>query len=49
MVVNRSVLFIVAAVVLFLIAALITVGAIAGNGGAFIAFGLAAFAASFLP
>jgi hypothetical protein len=46
---TRSSLFIVAAVVLFVIAFLIAIAAIAGNGAAFIAAGLACFAASFLP
>lgn len=49
MALTRNTLFLVIAVILFVIAFLIAVGAVAGNGGAFVAAGLACFAASFLP
>lgn len=49
MAISRNALLILVAVVLFVIAFLIAVGAIAGNAAAFGFAGLALFAASFLP
>lgn len=49
MALSRNALLVLVAVLLFIVAFLIAVGAIAGNGGAFIAAGLACFAGSFLP